>query len=167
MMLQYQNCSTYSDPSPFDLDEASTASSSLPTQSKLDSPVGVLDLSPYDLAINVGGECNIGVAEKHYVEIRLLDISNQDIPVREDTVCPKEASSLDVECYRATQFKCEHGRYNIHLPVNCSAYRNSTQSTYRLKGQLVTYDKAGKEVRDTKAAFDRFFQIAWAPDACP
>jgi hypothetical protein len=167
MMLQYQNCSSYNDPSPFEVGDVTGASTSSPTQAKLDSPVGVLDLNQYDLAISVGGECNVGLSEKHYIEIKLLDIANQDVPVREDSTCPKEGASLDIECYRATQFKCEHGRYSLHLPINCSAYRNATQSTYRLKGQMVTFDKAGKEIRDTKAAFDRFFQIAWAPGACP
>jgi hypothetical protein len=168
MILQYQNCSNYSDPSPFELNgDVSGASTSLPTQAKLDSPVGVLDLGEYDLNISVGGECNVGLAARHYIEIRLTDESNQPIPVREDTLCPKNGTGLNADCFRATTFRCEHGHYNIVLPVSCQAYRNLPTSLYRLIGQMVTYDDSGNEVRDTKASFERFFQIAWATGACP
>ncbi len=167
LVLQYQNCSNYQDPSPFDIGSNSSASTSTPSEAKLDSPVGVLDLSMYDLSLSVGGECNIGLSAKHYVEVQLLDVNNQPIPVREDTLCPKDGTNLDAACYRATQFRCEHGRYSILLPVSCAAYRYQSQSTYRLKGQLVTYNASGAEVRDTKASFERFFQIAWATNSCP
>lgn len=168
MAVQFQNCSTYSDPSPFDIKGAlDGASTSTPTEVKLDSPVGVLDLGEYDLNVSVGGECNVGLAAKHFIEVRLLDESNQQLPVREDTLCPKNGATLDLECYRATQFRCEHGKYNIVLPVSCGAYRYQSSSLYRLTGQMVTYDENGNEVRDNKAAFERFFNIAWSPGACP
>jgi len=168
MVLQYQNCSNYSDPNPFEMNGAiAGASTSAPSQVKLDSPVGVLDLGEYDLNISIGGECNVGLSTRHYIEMRLLDDSNQSVAVREDTLCPKTGTGLDLECFRATSFRCEHGRYSLVLPINCGAYRFQAQSLYRLSGQLVTYDENGKEVRDNKAAFDRFFQIAWGPGACP
>jgi len=169
MVLQYQNCSNYADPSPFAAsDVASTgASSSSPSQVKLDSPVGVLDVGQYDLSISIGGECNVGLSTQHYIEIQLQDGSNQPIAVREDSLCPATGVGLSQDCFRSTQFRCEHGHYNIFLPLNCNAYRGQSQSLYRLVGQLVTYDKSNNEVRDNKAAFDRFFQISWAPGACP
>lgn len=168
MILQYQNCSNYSDPNPFELSSTATsAADSSPTQVKLDSPVGVLDLGEYDLNISVGGECNMGLAAKHYIEVRMSDESNQPIPVREDTLCPKNTAGLNTDCYRSTTARCEHGRYSIVLPVSCQAYRNLPNSMYRLTGQMVTYDDSGNEVRDTKASFERFFQIAWATGACP
>jgi hypothetical protein len=169
LVLQYQNCSNYADPSPFAVtDSASTgAAASSPSQAKLDSPVGVLDVGQYDLSISIGGECNVGFSTQHYIEIQLQDSSNQPIAVRQDTLCPANGVGLPSDCFRATQFRCEHGHYNILLPLNCGAYRNQSQGLYRLLGQLVTYDSNNNEVRDNKAAFDRFFQISWAPNACP
>ncbi|MEZ0393124.1 MAG: hypothetical protein ACAH59_12960 [Pseudobdellovibrionaceae bacterium] len=169
-VLQYQNCSTYSDPSPFEFNSALTdSSSSSPSQVKLDSPIGILDLLETDMTLSVGGECNVGLTTPHYIEIRLQDQANQRIPVKmapQDNTCPEKGPWAE-SCYIAKQFKCEHGRYSIHLPLACSAYRGQSQSTYRLLGQLVTVDSSGKETRDPKAAFDRFFQIAWSVNACP
>lgn len=169
LVLQYQNCSNYADPSPFDGSSLiNGAANSSPTQVKLDSPVGVLDVGEYDLTMATGGECNVGLSSKHMIEVRLLDSSNQPIAVREDSLCPKDATvGLDAECFRATQFRCEHGRYSVVLPLSCNAYRYQSQGVYRLVGQMVTYDKDGLEVRDNKAGFERFFTIAWAPNACP
>jgi hypothetical protein len=168
LFLPFQNCSQYNDPSPFEMDgSALAAASSSPTEVRLDSPVGVLDLGQYDLTISVGGECNVGLSSKHYIEVKLMDSVNQPIPVREDALCPKEGLNLPADCFRATQFHCEHGRYEILLPLNCSAYRGQTQSLYRLTGQMVTFDSNSQEVRNTKAAFDRFFNIAWGLGSCP
>lgn len=169
LILQYQNCSQYGGENSFLTDNENSQASIAAleaVQPRLDSPVGVLDLSEYDLTISVGGECNIGNAVKHYLEIQVQDSANVNVPIREDSLCPKDGVNLSVDCYRARQFRCEHGRYSIHLPVNCAAYRNQFQSIYRLKGQLVVTDAKGREVRDAKASFDRFFNISWAPSAC-
>jgi hypothetical protein len=170
MLLQYQNCSQYADPNPFTMPTTSlTASSSGPTQVKLDSPNGVIDLGQNDQALSVGGECNVGLSTRHYIEVKLSDYANVPLPVQvapQNNLCPTGTNTLPAECFVAKQFSCEHGRYYIHIPVTCAAFRGQTQSLYRLVGQLVTFDANGKEVRDNKAMFDRFINIAWAPTAC-
>jgi hypothetical protein len=169
MSFLYQNCSQYGGQSPFDTGTTTNSSTTPPLPSvspRLDSPVGVLDLSEYELNLSVGGECNLGNSAKHYIEVTLQNTNNLNLPVREDTLCPKEGTNLPPECFRARQFQCEHGRYNILLPINCSAYSGQAQSVYRLKGQLVLIDSQGRELRDTKTAFDRFFTVNWAANSC-
>lgn len=172
MVLQYQNCSNYADQSPFDLpSEASLADgSSSPSALRLDSPTGVIDIGEYDLALSMGGTCNTGLSKSHYIEIKLADSNNLPIQVRvapQDNSCPEGGANLQPHCFVAKQFSCEHGRYYIHLPISCAAYRQQPQSLYRIIGQLVAVDENGAETRDAKAGFNRFFQIAWAPGACP
>lgn len=169
LSFQYQNCSQYGGNSPFDTGTTNQPSTVTPLESvtpRLDSPVGVLDLSEIELNLSVGGECNLGLSKKHYIEITLQDSNNTNLPVREDTLCPKNGVNLPAECFAARQFQCEHGRYNIVLPINCTAYSGQAQGVYRLKGQLVLVDPNGRETRDTKTAFDRFFTINWAPNSC-
>lgn len=161
LALPYQNCSSYNDPSPFDLPATASAIQSSSSDIRLDSPSGVIDVAATDLTLSLGGECNVGLSTKHFIEIKLSDANNTPISVREPAQCPSGA------CFLAQEFRCEHGRYYIHLPLSCGqAYRGQTQSLYRLTGQLVVLDGTGKELRDNKALFDRFFQIAWAPGAC-
>jgi hypothetical protein len=167
LVLQYQNCSSYHDPSPFDVKSDALSSTSKPNDVRIDSPSGVLDLGQDDLALSVGGGCNVGLNTKHYIEIKISDQNNNPVVVREDNLCPSGGQNLPADCFRAQQFRCEHGRYYVHLPVNCGAYRNQPTSLYRMVGQLVVIDDSGKEIRDNKAAFDRFFQIAWRDGSCP
>ncbi len=169
LSFQYQNCSQYGGNNPFDSGTTDTPTGVTPLESvtpRLDSPVGVLDLSEVELNLSVGGECNLGLSTKHFIEISLQDSNNTNLPVREDSLCPKNGINLPAECFAARQFQCEHGRYNIILPINCTAYSGQAQGVYRLKGQLVLVDASGRETRDTKTAFDRFFTINWAANAC-
>lgn len=168
-MVTYQNCSQYADPSIFELPKTDLASSSSPGDLRLDSPLGIIDVGTLEYALSMGGGCNVGHSKKHYIEIRITDQSNQPVPVRvapQDNTCPEDGVGLPPQCFVANQFKCEHGKYYIHIPINCSAYRNQATSVYRLLGQLVTVDEKGVETRENKASFNRFFEIAWAPDSC-
>jgi hypothetical protein len=165
LVLPFQNCSTYNEGSPFEFHSSVTAASSLPFEARLDSPMGVLDVGEQDSMISVGGDCNVGSATKHYIEIRFMNAANQPLPAREDTLCPVSGSS-DPECLVSKIARCEHGKYYAVVPINCRAYPGAAQGLYRLLGQLVTIDSAGKEVRDTKASFDRQFQIAWIVGSC-
>lgn len=172
MVLQYQNCSTYADPNPFQAPDALDISSeTTPTQIKLDSPNGVIDVAQSDLTLSVGGDCNVGLSTNHYIEARLSDSLNTPIPIKvraEDNLCDQTQPSLPAHCYVARQFRCEHGKYYIHLPITCAAFRGQAQSLYRLVAQLVTVDQNGIETRDPKASFDRFLNIAWpATTVCP
>lgn len=165
--LPYQNCSSYHDPSPFAVGDTSSASTSSPSDIRLDAPSGVIDVSPVELAISAGGECNVGLSTKHYIEIRMADVDNKPIMVREDSICSLTAASVPNDCFRAIQFRCEHGKYYVHLPINCGSYRQANQSMYRLLGQLVTVDSNGQETRDVKASFERYFSIGWGTGVCP
>jgi len=170
MVLQYQNCSNYADQSLFEMASTNLASSSGPSEIRLDSPSGVIDVGQYEYAVSMGGDCNTGLTKKHYIEIRLQDQANQAVPVRvapQDNTCPESGANLPAHCFVAQHFKCEHGKYYVHVPVNCSAYRGQSSSLYRIIGQMVTVDDKGAETRDVKASFNRFFQIAWANNACP
>ncbi len=169
MVLQYQNCSQYGGAGNFNTSSINDASIAAleAVKPRLDSPMGVLDLSTNDLTISASGECNLGLSTKHYIEITLQDMNNANLPVREDSVCPANGSSLSADCYRARQFQCEHGRYHILLPVNCSLNnRRDNPSTYRLKGQLITFNSSGQEVRDTKVSFERDLRIYWTSGEC-
>lgn len=164
MLLQYQNCSSYQDPSPFEYTNKNLASGSVPSDVRLDSPNGVLDVSEYDRALSFGGGCNVGLVKKHYIEIKMTNETNMPLPVREDSVCT--GNSMPADCFRAVQFRCEHGRYYVHLPLSCSAYQGMARSNYRLLGQLVVVNDDGTEKRELKASFDRFFSMAWSPGVC-
>ena len=160
MVLPFQNCSNSHDPSPFEFHSVVSASTSLPFESRLDSPMGVIDVSKQENMISVGGECNVGGAPKHMIEVRFFNSANQLLPAREDTLCPPQATT-DPQCLVSTISRCEHGRYYVVVPVNASANPGVHQAVYRLTGQLVTYDSKGAELRDPKASFDRQFQISW------
>ncbi len=167
MLVQFQNCSSYNDPSLFEYSAGSSSLTSSPSDIRLDSPNGVIDVGQDEKALSVGGECNVGLKKKHYIEVQMKNEQNSLLPVKEDSLCPERGQGLSAECYRAIQFRCEHGRYYVHLPLNCSHYMGQPRSLYRLTGQLVIVDEAtGKETRDIKATFDRFFQMAWAASAC-
>ena len=92
------------------------------------------------------------------------------LPVREDNGCMTSGAAA---CLIADQFRCEHGVYNVYLPVNCSAFPFTTQqntivtSSHRLVGQLVTVDSTGTETRDKKAQFDLYINIEWPANSCP
>lgn len=170
LVVQYQNCSQYGGANNFDSGDSQSASTSTALSAvtpRLDSPMGVLDMNEYQLNLSVAGDCNIGLATKHYIELTLQDSTNNLLPVREDSLCPEKGTNLSVDCYRARQFQCEHGRYNVILPINCSHYFGIAQSVYRLVGQLVTVSDAGAETRNSQAKFDRFFTVNWASNSCP
>ncbi|PIS11803.1 MAG: hypothetical protein COT73_01820 [Bdellovibrio sp. CG10_big_fil_rev_8_21_14_0_10_47_8] len=159
LVLPYQNCSGYNDPSPFGLNTTDISSiSGDVTQPKLNSPLGAFDVTIYDSMVSIGGECSVGTSAKHYIELTVQDDANKYIALKSSVSCP--------ECYRMTNARCEHGRYYATVPIGCSAYRGTTASLYRLSGQLVTYDDKNQEVRAPTAKFDRFFQIAWVQGSC-
>ena len=165
ILFTYQNCSKFSDQSPFEYSQTVNTSGGSSTDSPLEAPSGVVDISIYETKISVGGICNVAADQKHYIEIELYDQSNLPMQVRfEGSLCPAKASNQD--CFRATQFRCENGQYYVTLPVDCSMYRNSSSSQYRMLGQLVTFDDKGNEVRDDNSKFDRFFSIAWDTSSC-
>ena len=157
LVLQYQNCSQHNDPSLFEYKAASTGTSTS-TDVILESPTGAFDVSVYESMISIGGNCQTGSSVSHFLELKLQDSNNQPIQLRNVT-CP--------DCYTLVNARCEHGRYNAIIPVECAAYRNQTSSLYRLTGQLVTKDDKGNETREASAAFDRFLQIAWVAGSCP
>jgi hypothetical protein len=170
LVLQYQNCSSYNDPSPFEISSNLLgAAASSPGDIRLDGPVGTVDMQVDDEALIFSGECNIGLSTKHYIEIKMHDATiaaeNRSgwVPVRMDSMCPANTLNLPDDCYRAIQFRCEHGRYNVVIPVSCSAYRGAAKSTLSVLGELVTVDANGNEVRD-KAKFDRQININWRYD---
>lgn len=170
MVVQYQNCSNYADPSPWDRDVKDLASSSAPSEIRLDSPSGLIDVSHNDYTISMGGSCNTGLTKRHYIEVRLTDTANVPLPVKiapVDSLCPDGGTGLPDSCFVAKNFKCEHGKYYINVPVNCAAYRGQYSTPYRILGQLVTINENGQEERDPKASFNRFFNIAWGTGACP
>lgn len=157
MVLQYQNCASHNDPSLFEF--ASVSPTTDPEDKILESPQGTLDVSIYESMISLGGNCQTGTSASHYIELKLQDQSNVPIQIRPSASCP--------DCYTLVNARCEHGKYNAVIPVECSAYRGSSSSLYRVLGQLVTKDSAGNETREASAAFDRFLQIAWVPGTCP
>lgn len=164
-LFTYQNCAKYSDQSPFEYSQTVKTSESTSSSTPLEAPSGVVDISIYETKISVGGICNVSADQKHYIEIQLLDQSNLPMQVRfEGALCPNNAKNQD--CYRATQFRCENGQYYVTLPVDCSMYRGSSTSQYRMLGQLVTFDDKGNEIRDDNSKFDRFFSIAWDTSSC-
>lgn len=158
LVFQYQNCAQHNDPSPFELPMASLTDESKLSNIRLSSPSGNLDVSIYESMISLGGECAAGGSSRHYIELKLQDQNNTPIPLRAGS-CP--------ECFRLVNARCEHGKYNAVVPVECVAYRNQTTSLYRITGQMVTLDTNGNEFREPTAVFDRFFQIAWSPGSCP
>ena len=156
MVLQYQNCAQKNDPSLFEFKSPSTSSSGA-SDVLLESPTGAFDVSIYDSMISIGGNCQTGSSVSHYIELKLQDSNNQPIQLRNVT-CP--------DCYSLVNARCEHGRYNAVVPVECAAYRNQSSSLYRLTGQLVVKDAQGNQTRDAASAFDRFLQIAWVAGSC-
>lgn len=156
LVLQYQNCAQHNDPSIFQMPQASIQSKA--SDVILESPLGALDVSIYESMISLGGNCQTGSASSHYIELKLQDQNNTPIQLR-NISCP--------DCYRLVNARCEHGRYNAIIPVECSAYRGQTSSLYRVQGQMVTIDSMGNETRTPSASFDRFLQIAWVSGSCP
>ena len=161
LLLQYQNCAQHNDPSLFGVKETPSLDqdSSDASDVILESPVGAFDVSVYDSMISIGGNCQTGASVSHFIELKLQDSNNQPILLRSSISCP--------DCYSMVNARCEHGRYNAVIPVECAAYRGQTSSLYRLLGQLVTRDAQGVETRANTAVFDRFLQIAWQLNACP
>lgn len=156
LILQYQNCAQHNDPSIFQMPNVDTSNKA--TDVVLESPSGALDVSIYESMISLGGNCQTGSANSHYVELKLQDQNNTPVQLR-NVSCP--------DCYRLVNARCEHGRYNAVIPVECAAYRGQTSSLYRVQGQMVTIDASGNETRAPAAAFDRFLQIAWVAGSCP
>jgi hypothetical protein len=157
LLLQYQNCSQHNDPSPFEF-KSLDLSSAKETDVLLEAPAGALDVTIYESMISLGGSCQTGKAASHYIELKLQNSNNQPIKLRNVT-CP--------DCYTLVNARCEHGRYNAVVPVECAAYQGQSSSLYRLLGQMVTKDEKGNETREAAASFDRFLQIQWVAGSCP
>jgi hypothetical protein len=171
MALAFQNCSTYNDPSPFEyksLDPGKIVSGS--ADLLLSYPLSSINVDTNNSSIRATGNCNVGSSKSHRIEVTMTNLQGAPLPVREDNGCPLSGGAA---CMKADTFFCEHGRYNIFLPVNCSAYPltapspSTFNSNQTLRAQLVTVDANGTESRETKASFSLAFSIAWAPNICP
>jgi hypothetical protein len=167
----FQNCSSYNDPSPFEyagLDSSSLVSG--PADLLLSYPLNSINVDTANSSIRASGNCNVGLSKSHRIEVTMTNQTGALLPVREDATCP---ASGNAACLKADQFLCEHGKYNIYLPVNCSAYPltvaspTAFNSTQTLRAQLVTVDANGAETRETKASFALAFSITWAGNICP
>jgi hypothetical protein len=150
LVFQYQNCSSYGDPNPFQVSSELGVKSSAPSDIRMDSPIGSIDVGPDSDSLSAGGECNVGLSTQNYIEVSVRDQNNAEVPIRFDG--------------RGTRFRCEHGRYYIHIPISCAAYSGQPRSLFRLFAQLVTTDATGAEKREKRGAFDRAFEVSW--DRC-
>lgn len=148
IFLQYQNCSSYNDPSPFELGSGPGPLTS-PDQISLSTPSNQSDLmTSYRYAIAFDGSCSVGDSASHYIEFQ---ISNGSGPI---VISPDLSGCADTDtakpaCTLIRDVKCEHGRY--HLLISAQRRGFCPASGYlaypTLTGQLVTKDSTGVESR--------------------
>lgn len=164
LAFAYQNCSQYGgDTNLFDAASVLTAPASSP---RLDFPSQAIEVSVTADQMSFGSTCQWGATPQHYLEFKLYTTANRPVKVQSSSTCQ---NSTNTECYRNISFRCDHGRYYAVLPITCDAYNGLGAVTYKLTGQMVTYDTNNAEVRDPQAYFERQVLIDWdqaAATAC-
>lgn len=172
LALQYQNCSSYSDPSPFEL--GSEGVPNIPASKVvLGAPndPSYLDRRVENavFSIQMDGVCNVGTAASdHYIELSLARFDGASYI---DTAWP--SANCDINnpvstCIR--NVKCEHGRYHILFSGQRADFcptNNPQGIDLRLRGQLVTIDSNGEETRARGATMERGFGFARLTSICP
>lgn len=116
LLSQYQNCSSYSDPSPFEL-PSSTLDTSIGTQKM---GLSLASANPVGDMVVVMGTCSAGVYKSYSLSFQVLDginlINSYDVP-------------------------CDHGRFHFLIPFGsvCAASLGA-QKTLLLKGTMKITD---------------------------
>ncbi len=172
LSFQYQNCSSYSDPNPFELG-TSKLSSIAPEAIVLALPDASLNSRSSgpdgEFAISLGGACNLGMdAVSHRIEIQMSAlVSNyQEQPLVINANCRDD--DLSDSCTKLTNIKCEHGRYHFIIPgqrAKFCPFGYSHQAILKIKGQLVLIDSNGVEIRPQTAAFQDVTYNYMMPDS--
>jgi|GEM_PF-3014987 len=156
LAFAYQNCSQGGDNNLFEGASATTAPVSSP---RLDFPTQAIEVAATTDDMSFGSTCQWGLTPTHYLEFKLYTAdTTRPVKVQVSSTCQNSTNS---ECYRNITFRCEHGLYYAVLPVTCDAYNGLGSVSYKLTGQMVTYDASGNEVRDPQAYFERQILIDW------
>lgn len=174
LVLQYQNCSTYNDPSPFELQDPSLVNIA-PGKVVLDSPsdpaylTETAGLSDGHFTVQMEGTCNVGLeAADHVIDLELYRLDNGSTYNRiltADRFC--EPLNANAACIRSV--KCEHGKYHILI----SGQRNTFCPTsfdlvtqLKIKGQIVLFDAQGGPTSPRSGQFEKTFVFAKLSTIC-
>lgn len=172
LVLQYQNCSSYNDPSPFELQDPDDINIP-PNKILLDeaSDLGYLQSNPGQdthFTIQADGACNVGLeASDHFIEFSLFryDGMNETQILGPDAFC--DVTNVNAACIR--NVKCEHGRYHVLVGGQRALFcpnPGAFGTQLRLRGQLVLVDANGNENRPRNATMEKGFAFARLASVC-
>lgn len=119
--VSFTNCQVYQTGADSSLDDQSKNLDKQPEEVAFEPPLNVQRSIPgYDNIISFGGVCTVADTVDHYLEFTMrVERSNGDLsnPVPISSVRPCSGNT----CVFNTEFKCEHGKYNVYLPIPADA----------------------------------------------
>ncbi len=160
--LQYQNCSSYNDPSPFELDSEIpfTVPADKVFLQQPNDPAYLRDTRVPDpfFSIQMDGACNVGTAAvDHRIELSLSRLDGGTYTPLMMAQDPQSCSLFSQNSSCIPYLKCEHGRYHVLINGQRSDFcppLNNLGVQLRLTGQLVTFDANGVESRVQSGAME-------------
>ncbi len=121
LSLSFTNCQVYQTPTD-DIGSGDLSSSdNQPEEISFSPPVNLQQKIPgFDNLFSFGGNCTVADSADHYLEFTMrVERSNGELsdlmPISNVTPCSGN------QCFINSEFKCEHGRYNVYFPVPGSA----------------------------------------------
>lgn len=147
LSISFTNCQVYQTPTEIEGSDLSS-SERMPEEISFSPPVNLQQKIPgVDNLFSFGGNCTVADSADHYLEFTMrVERSNGDLsaPMPISNVIPCSGD----QCTINSEFKCEHGRYNVYFPVPGDAVlgAKSNRNGWKLQidGALIPCKSVGR-----------------------